>query len=74
METLLVFLAVDVIIFYREGKQVKHAQSMFLLVCTGHSGKAGVRRIFVILNFGGNIWLISMRLVFRRSAKFATDM
>ena len=36
METLLVFFALDVIIFYRESKQGNHAQSMFLLVYTGH--------------------------------------
>ena len=26
-------------IFYREGKQVNYAQSIFLLVCTGHPPK-----------------------------------
>ena len=51
METLLVFLAVDVIIFYREGKQVKHAQSMFLLVCTGHPGKSGCPAHFCDFKF-----------------------
>ena len=46
MKTLLVFSISDGIIFYREGKQVDHAQSIFLLVCTGHPRKNGCPALF----------------------------
>jgi hypothetical protein len=74
----LVLLVPGGIIFYREGKQADDAQSIFLLVCTGHPRKTDVRRFFVMISnnpdIGGKLWLISVKPGSDRSMKSATDM